>query len=337
MKEYYFNLHGVTAKLLSDNSSVANDIREEIKEFEISFAGNPEIHVNFLSDTESSESKILFKKSEKITDTVYSFVDIKQFIGTVTATKDYSRDEAVLVTLSLIGYLLRFRLAVLNNVTAIHSASFGLGDSGVLVSGHSGAGKTTISCSFLENNFNYLSDEDTLVEKKKGKLSLLSFPRNLRLGEEFINSIEGRHISKSYPLKRYEAFYEKGWILNPRNIRAGCMAEKQNLSLCVILNNSDNQKELRIKPLKDISALYRIISLLELLSPEDEDKEVYSQLQIYNEKAFEIANFLFDTIPLYEIEYNLKSHFRELPGKVKELLEDINGKESIRKNTCSEG
>ena len=174
MKEYYFNIHGVTVKLASDNSSVANEVKEEIREFEVLTADKPEVCVQFFSKIKATDRRKLLSKSEKITDTVYSFADLKKLCGEVTVAKEYSRDEAILITLSLIGYLLRFRLALLNDVTAMHSASFGLGKKGILLSGHSGAGKTTISCSFIESNFDYLSDEDTLVEKKNGNLSLLS-------------------------------------------------------------------------------------------------------------------------------------------------------------------
>lgn len=337
MQEYTFNMHGITAKLKSDDPSVAKDIKEEIREFETSKAGKPEICVQFISETESVKYRQVIAKSERITDTVYSFTDLEKLCGTVTAAKEYSRDEAVLVTLSLIGCLLRFRLAVLKDVTAMHSASFALGDKGILFAGYSGAGKTTISCSFIENKFNYLSDEETLIEKKNGKLYLLALPRNLRLGENFANSVEGRRILKSYRLKNHKAFYEKGWILNPRDMRKDCIANKKKLSICIILKNSDNLRKLSIKPLKDISALYRLISLSEMLSSEKEGKDIYQQLQINNRKAFEIANFLFDTVPLYEIKYNLKRHFRELPVKIKGLLETRDEKGNIRKNSGTAG
>ncbi len=320
MKEFFFNMHGIIVRLRSDSATVARCVKEEIREFE-SKPSTPEVSVHFQSTESSSRAKQSIKKHEQITDTIYSHADLNNLSGIVTGRDKFSRDDAVLVTLSLIGYLARYVISSRRRAASLHSASVALFGRGALLSGDSGAGKTTISASFIKEGFSYLSDEDSLVEIEGETPHILSFPRNLRLGESFAKSIEGKQFLKSYNVKQYEAVYEKGYILDPREINRNCIAKKSPLCLFAILRNSPDFERVRINHLDEISSLYRVVSLSELMTPDEIEKGINAQIRRNNRSAFEIANFIFDRVPLYEIKYNLEKHFEEIPFAVKGLLE----------------
>ena len=52
---------------------------------------------------------------------------------------------------------------------------------GVLIVGHSQAGKSTLSLSAIRSGFKFLSDEQPLLSFKKGRLRVHAFPRRVRL------------------------------------------------------------------------------------------------------------------------------------------------------------
>jgi Glycosyl transferase family 2 len=65
----------------------------------------------------------------------------------------------------------------LDSAVALHAASVGAGTKSVLITGATGAGKTSLAGWFVANGFEFLSDELVLVTDKRG--TTLSFPRPL--------------------------------------------------------------------------------------------------------------------------------------------------------------
>ena len=59
---------------------------------------------------------------------------------------------------------------------AVHAAGLAVGDQGVLIAGHSGAGKTTFALALVRAGFDFLADDTVFLSPRKTGMQVLAFP-----------------------------------------------------------------------------------------------------------------------------------------------------------------
>lgn len=325
MTEYFFDMlfdiHGVHVRLVSDSHKIVDSVSSELRDFAAGNKAIPSITINVCRYTNGkSITPELEENAEEISPGIFTFTDFTEMKSTILLKRGYSFDEAVLVTLSMIGYISRFLLSKKKQLTGIHSASLSYGSKGVLLAGNSGSGKTTMSLLLIKKGFKYLSDEETFIEKKGDKLTLLSFPRHIRIGNGFADSSHGKDMISGYTLTRYSAFYQDGFIIDPDDVSPGCRIKSAKLAACIVLSESEKYRRLTIKKKRDTVYLYRLLSLAETLSSDAGNDSVEKIIRKNNRKAYDIINFMFDTTPVFHIQYTLKKNSAELSDLIKEIL-----------------
>lgn len=238
----------------------------------------------------------------------------------VLAKGNYNHDEAVLVCISLIGYLVRFALFRRVKAVGFHAASFSWRNKGVLLPGNTGAGKTTLSYFFTKAGFKFLSDEETIVLRNSFGIELLGLPRRLRLDEHFIKTEEGRNVQRRFKLFNYEAFGEKGSCLDLRNIRPKIFQRKANLKLICVLTNEEIAEPV-LNPLDKQQALQMLIENFESVASFKKSKDsVNGLLQHYNSTGFAYVEKLIEKYPVYHLCYDIEKHSRQIPELIKSYL-----------------
>ncbi len=65
----------------------------------------------------------------------------------------------------------------------LHAGCVAEGPSGVLIIGHSRAGKSSLSASAVQQGFHFLSDEQPVLCERAGSIAALAFPRRIRLDQ----------------------------------------------------------------------------------------------------------------------------------------------------------
>jgi len=326
MTEYFFDMlfeiHGIHVRLVSDSHKIGDSVSRELGDFAARNKAIPSITINVCRHTNGkSILPELVQNAEEISPGIFTFTDFTKMKSTILLKRGHSFDEAVLVTLSMVGYISRFLLAKKKQLTGIHSASLAYGSKGVLLAGNSGSGKTTMSLLLIKKGFKYLSDEETFIEKKGSKLTLLSFPRHIRIGNGFADSPQGKDIIAGRTLTRHNAFYQDGFIINPDDISPGCRIKSAKLTACIVLSESEKYRKLTIKKKRDTAHLYKLLSLAETLSTGTEKDSVQKIIRKNNRKAYDIINFMFDTTPVFHIQYSLKKNSAELSDVIKEFLD----------------
>ncbi|MBI5376618.1 MAG: hypothetical protein HZA77_14385 [Candidatus Schekmanbacteria bacterium] len=317
-----FDIHGIHVRLVSDSHKIGNSVSRELIGFAAQKKVIPSITIYVCRHTDGkSITPEVVQNAEQISPGIFTFTDFQEMKSTILLKRGYSFDEAVLVTLSIVGYISRFLLAKKKQLTGIHSASLAYGSKGVLLAGNSGSGKTTMSLLLIKKGFKYLSDEETFIEKKRDKLTLLSFPRHIRIGDGFAESSEGKDMITGHTLTRYSAFYQDGFIINPDDISSGCRLKSAKLAACIVLAESEKYKRLTVKKSSGTAYLYKLLSLAETLSTNTETDSVQKIIRKNNRKAYDIINFMFDTTPVFHIQYSLKKNSAELADFIKEILD----------------
>ncbi len=122
---------------------------------------------------------------------------------------------------------------------------------GILLVGHSRAGKSTLSLAAVRAGFKFLSDEQPILSAAGGRLIVYSFPRQIRLDRPVAGLFsELKPILKSTADERIVFRIEQIW---PRSITVSCKPK------VLIFPKFHRRGSLKISPLPPSEALSRIL------------------------------------------------------------------------------
>jgi hypothetical protein len=267
------------------------------------------------------------KNKEQVNSNFQTLVNYGNLNMGVLAKGNYNHDEAVLVCVSLIGYLVRFALFRRVKAVGFHAASFAWRNKGVLLPGTSGAGKTTLSYFFTQAGFKFLSDEETIVQRNSYGMEILGLPRRLRLDELFFRTEEGRKVQRRFQVSDYAAFGEKGYCLDLRNLRPKIYQRKAGLKLICVLANEEIAEPV-LNPLDKEQAMHMLIESFESVASYNKSKDsVNGLLQYYNSTGFTYVEKLVEKYPVYHLRYDIEKHGRQIPELIKSFLNNLNNAE----------
>ena len=133
----------------------------------------------------------------------------------------------------------------------LHAGCVSKDSRGILIVGHSRAGKSILSLSAVRGGYKFLSDEQPLLSLRNGQVRAHSFPRRIRLHRTdagFFQELEP--LLKSSPLDRLIFPIQKFW--------AGCVAPSCKPRL-LIFPNFHRQGPFRVSSLHPSEALARLL------------------------------------------------------------------------------
>lgn len=133
----------------------------------------------------------------------------------------------------------------------LHASCVSRNSQGILIVGHSRAGKSTLSLSAVRAGFKFLSDEQPLLSLRDGQIRVHSFPRRIRLHRtdaRFFPELEP--LLKSSPLERL--------IFPIQKFRAGCVTPSCKPRV-LVFPKFHKQGPLKVSPLHPSEALARLL------------------------------------------------------------------------------
>ena len=147
-------------------------------------------------DPETQNTHELY--SACVIDHLY-FVDISnRFVFYVINDFNQTKDINIAYRVSPFQYLFQLLMHGLNKQMT-HSAAIANDDYGILLTGASGAGKTTTTLSALQHGYHYIGEDYTVLEKKDGQLFAHSIYNTVKMTEKTYQRIadfqEQRFIS----------------------------------------------------------------------------------------------------------------------------------------------
>ena len=133
----------------------------------------------------------------------------------------------------------------------LHAGCVAEGSAGVLIVGHSHAGKSCMSISSVRKNFRFLSDEQPMLTRRGGSVVALAFPRRIRLD---------RAAASLFPeLKRFLRASRADRIIFPiERVWPGSITETC-LPRLLIFPRFQARGKLKVKRLHPTGALARLL------------------------------------------------------------------------------
>ncbi|RJQ16252.1 MAG: hypothetical protein C4560_09970 [Nitrospiraceae bacterium] len=195
-----YSISGVSVKVACEDPALAEKVRGAMNDFfyergDVPVAGRPDISVEFKSDHSSfkvpdaalefaaSPCLNIFRDRDfyylKREDSV-SQLDLSRSIGTVRTGASFwgktakSRQEFLM--LSLLWLLHR------HGLYALHANGLVKDNSGILLVGSSGSGKSTSSLSLIRQGWNYLSDDVVLLKESPDGIESIAFQKGISFG-----------------------------------------------------------------------------------------------------------------------------------------------------------
>jgi hypothetical protein len=100
----------------------------------------------------------------------------------------------------------------------LHAAALSFKDCGILLCGAARCGKTVLTSLLIEQGFRYLSDDVTMVHRKR--LSVVPFPRALNIREEY-EDIAGSLLKKARNIVEYKIADQERLLVDLSDFTAG--------------------------------------------------------------------------------------------------------------------
>ncbi|MBL7198147.1 MAG: hypothetical protein ISS47_08605 [Candidatus Omnitrophica bacterium] len=226
----------------------------------------------------------------------------RDFIESFIATPgDINKDLLFdLIFFQPLKVILRFHRLYL-----LHASCVSKDGKGVLFSGESESGKTTLALALVRDGFNYLADDDCLLSQK-GRLSkVLSFPTKPKIKDRLIRyfpEIKPKFLSSINPKQKKIVYLEK---IYPRSYQENTIPR-----LLIFLNFIKGSK-LKVKAISKKKAFYKLL---------EEDfvvfKKRYKNISKYH---FEALFNLSRQIKAFELSYKDKDIIK-IPKIINELL-----------------
>jgi len=113
------------------------------------------------------------------------FADIEQGYGLGYIILPYSEQDALDMYRN-IWLLALFHMMRAQSIFPLHGSAAMIGEKGVLITGKSGQGKTTLLLHLLKEGFRYLADDTVLLRQAGETPTLLSFPTAIRITTETV-------------------------------------------------------------------------------------------------------------------------------------------------------
>lgn len=200
----YFDVHGVSTRLVTDSEAVSRAVSGLLKAFAGSETKEPDIDFNlFTVDALKPEMAAVPQEANILYDwdmvKVYHHgadrhltVDVKarvtadveecRAVGFVE--KDYL-DSDWLIS-HLIFYPLWGQLLKESGLYPLHAAGLVKDDHAVLLPGRSGSGKSTLSLHLVNIGYRLLSDDTVFLKELDGKVMAMSFPEEINVNEQTV-------------------------------------------------------------------------------------------------------------------------------------------------------
>ena len=176
---------------------------------------------------------------------------------------------------------------------------------GILIVGHSQAGKSTLTLSAIRSGFKSLSDEQPLLSLKNGRLRVHAFPRRIRLD---------RSVAEIFPELRpvLDSSASERLVFNPQEIWEDCLASSCTPKL-LIFPRFKTRGRLRLSKIHPSDALARLLQ---------DDHFVWYRNGSWNRLSHQhLALFeqLVRRTNIFELEYGTKDILR-IPSLFREAL-----------------
>ena len=323
----YLNLYDVPAKIVCDDLSLFNELSKELSHFQVTkFEKSPdEIMIFFQSELSTKQNLKLkidqIKRSKAmgrimLTEEIVNYTNLANFESYFLAKKKWKLQEAVILVLNQLGFLLRLKLSVIHQLAVFHGASLAYNNQGILLLGQSGAGKTSLSFQCVRNGFQYFSDEDSfLIYKPEVKdFILLGFQRRLRLCDEIMTLLGVKNFNKNI----FKSFGDQGIVYDPREEFPDVYGKNVNLLGIVILNNHHSNQSITVDEIPSSQGLTHLLNYFETASNMYGASEKI--IALYNRNGFELVSALTEHYQIYQINYNFYKHFATLPFFLKKVL-----------------
>lgn len=161
IKEYLYKIHGLVLKscFMIPELIIANQEGSDKIDVNVSFDVVPkEIHNSVVNTTDLkfSETEMYFH--------VEGLAHFYIAYGNTIKIEQIERSQMAKLRVYLLGGCMGAVLSQ-RNIIAIHGSSMLINGSGIIFSGNSGAGKSTITTAFINEGYKFLSDDITAVGK----------------------------------------------------------------------------------------------------------------------------------------------------------------------------
>ncbi len=133
----------------------------------------------------------------------------------------------------------------------LHAGCVAEGSAGVLIIGHSRAGKSCLSLSAVRDGFRFLSDEQPLIQKRAGSVAALAFPRRIRLDRAVASGFpELKGLLRATGCERILFPIERVW---PGSVTESCLPR------LLVFPKFQAHGKLKVRQLHPTQALARLL------------------------------------------------------------------------------
>lgn len=320
-----FNIHGFPLRLQSDNPLLFRTLLEDLSPFQVrkpaARGGSVDLRVSALPPI--SDSTILPQPFSRYTDLSFqSSVDHtvvtcrgKSTLTVVHRLRSRQIHAAMVADSALMpdpAYHQLFTQPVSpwlkeRGLFFLHAACVAHRGRGVLLVGHPGSGKTTLSLMAVRSGFQFLSDEQPLLCERNGSLRVLAFPRRIRLSRAM-----ARRLPELRPLLKRQR--GDRLILPIERIRSGCRMETCLPNL-LLFPHFDPEAKPRLRPLSPTAALSKLL--------EDDHFIWYRKgpWALLSQRHLSLFQRLVTTVPAFTLRYSDRA-LGEIPPLIQRRLEN---------------
>ena len=287
-----------------------------LKEINISFAQREEFSAELAEPSGRTEFFMVSPELGVI-------IDYKRRQAEVIGTEGCNLDEALLVMMGTLGFLLTLALSQQGKVTSFHAASLSREGKGVMLPGDTGAGKTSLSYFLINNGFEYLSDEQSILfargHRPPFRYEIIGLPRRIRL------IAEGDEGEKPFgiPLRRsrrWKAFGQQGWLIDHINLKEDLCTESSPLCSIIFLKNHTGLSQPRLQKLSRSEAYFSLLAAADTMEALGSPRALHPTFRKHNRESFRLIGELVENFEVLELQYDLKSHYRQLPAMIMQTL-----------------
>ena len=126
-------------------------------------------------------------------------------------------------------------------ILRVHAACVAKGDSGLLICGTKGRGKTTLVMKFLREGYSFVADDSVLLQLRNNKLVVHPFPRTLKINQEDLKKFPKLYENlKFVPVSTSDGLQKA--IINPKENNLPINTQKVPISQIIIPSLSSEQQ-----------------------------------------------------------------------------------------------
>jgi len=320
---------GVSIVICADNRFLLDELIVELGSHSSPSPLAPleEIKISFIQRGEFSPALAEPRGKKEfftVTPELGVFIDYERFQTEVIGTEGFNLEEALLVIGGTLGFLLTLALNRRGRATSFHAASLSWEDKGVMLPGDTGAGKTFLSYFLINNGFEYLSDEQSILfsqgDRPPSLYEVIGLPRRIRLITE--NEEEGNLFGiPLHTCRRWEAFGQQGWLIDPRSLKGDSHIESSPLCSIILLKNQAGLSHSRLQRLSRSEAYFSLLGSADTPEIFGSPKVLYPIFRKHNRESFHLVGELVEKFEVLELQYDLKSHYRQLPEMIMQTLD----------------